>query len=535
MKKITFLLALFASFSFSAEAQTSATIDTNIVAATLDYHLGFFENPNYHPGFIVPKNSGLSTILASNIWIGGLDASHQLHLAAETYSYYSNQRDFGSGPIANNYTSAAYLSRYDNVWKMDKSTVDYHKAHWSDPGYVVPLSIANWPGNGNAANGEAHLLAPYFDYNGNGIYDPQNGDYPLIRGDQAVFFIWNDADSAHATGGLPLGIEIHAMFYEMNCSIDSALLQTVFASFQIYNRSVNNYDSTYVGVFTDQDIGCSDDDFEGCDSTLNMYYAYNGEAIDQNCPSPELPYGAHPPAEATVFLNQKMSSFIYYNNDFTSIGNPLVAMDYYNYMQSKWKDSTHVVYGGNGHYSSDTLCNYVFPGNPSDTSAWSETTNGDPAGDRRGIGSTGPFAFPAGTEKNIDIAYVFGRNYTSADSIGNLASVTTLKQNVQQIINDYNNGSPCGGDLNTVKNYFSNPKNLTVFPNPATNQLNVKINFEAKDVTYQIYNAIGQEISEGNFDSGETNNIDISQLPSGMYMLIVRNAAGQFAKKFVKE
>ncbi|HVA99418.1 MAG TPA: T9SS type A sorting domain-containing protein [Bacteroidia bacterium] len=534
MKKIIFLLAFFAAASFSAEAQTSATLDTNIVAATLLDHACFF-NSISDGGFIIPKNSSLTTLLfASDLWIGGLDASHHLHLAAETYAYqWSSYHDFGPGPIANNYTSTAYLSRYENVWKMDKSTVDYHKAHWSDPGYVVPPSIANWPGNGNAVNGEAHLLAPYFDYNGNGIYDPQNGDYPLIRGDQAVFFIWNDADSAHATGGLPLGIEIHAMFYEMACPIDSALLQTVFADFQIYNRSTNNYDSTYVGVFTDQDIGCSDDDYEGCDSTLNMYYAYNGEPIDQNCPSGDFPYGVHPPAEGTVFLNQKMSSFIFYNNDNLSNGNPDEPTDYYNYMQSKWKDSTHVTYGENGYQSSDTLCNYVFPGNPSDVSAWSETTNGDPYGDRRGIGATGPFTFPAGTEKTIDIAYVFGRDYTPSGN--NLTSVTTLKQNVQQIINDYTNGSPCGGDLNTVKNYFSNPKNLTLFPNPATNALNVKTNFEAKDLTYQIYNVTGQEISEGNFDSGETNNIDISQLPSGMYMLIVHNTEGQFAKKFEKE
>jgi hypothetical protein len=45
------------------------------------------------------------------------------------------------------------------------------------------------------------------------------------------------------------------MAYAFNNSIDSALNNTIFINYRIYNRSQNNYDSLYIGSFTDFDIG----------------------------------------------------------------------------------------------------------------------------------------------------------------------------------------------------------------------------------------------------------------------------------------
>ncbi|MBA3899425.1 MAG: hypothetical protein H0X62_04310, partial [Bacteroidetes bacterium] len=133
------------------------------------------------------------------------------------------------------------------MWKINKSDIDNHISNFATAGYILPASIANWPGNGNTANGEMALLAPYFDVNLNDKYDPQNGDYPLIRGNQAIFFIFNDDKVPHSSGAVKMGIEVHGMAYSFSNLSDSALNHAVFVNYEIYNRSSNNYNDVYLG------------------------------------------------------------------------------------------------------------------------------------------------------------------------------------------------------------------------------------------------------------------------------------------------
>jgi len=285
-------LILLAIYSSSLTAQTSALLDTNDISTKISSNGKLFDGQ-----FEVPKGSGKQSIYTANMWIGGKDAGGLLHLAAQTYA--QGGSDFFYGPIASNYTSAPYPSTYNKVWKIDKSTITTHIANYTSGGYVVPASIANWPANGNIANGEAAVLAPYIDVNLNNTYDPANGDYPDIRGDQSIFFMVNDAKQAHGeSGGAQLGIEIHGMAYSF-ASSDSALNQTVFVNYKIYNRSVNIYDSVYVGAWSDMDLGDGMDDYVGSDSTLNMYYTYNADNTDGSGTAGT--YGTSPPSQGAIF------------------------------------------------------------------------------------------------------------------------------------------------------------------------------------------------------------------------------------------
>jgi hypothetical protein len=45
-------------------------------------------------------------------------------------------------------------------------------------GYTIPKFILEWPAHGNLANKEDYYLAPFYDYNGDGNYNPYDGDYP---------------------------------------------------------------------------------------------------------------------------------------------------------------------------------------------------------------------------------------------------------------------------------------------------------------------------------------------------------------------
>ncbi|MBK9456642.1 MAG: hypothetical protein IPO24_14170 [Bacteroidetes bacterium] len=104
------------------------------------------------------------------------------------------------------------------------------------------------------------------------IYDPENGDYPIIRGDKAAYFIFNDDADIHTeTDGAKLKLELHGMAYAFDAPEDSALNNTLFINYSIINRSLIDYTQFQVGVFTDFNVGAFDDDYVGCDTTLNMF------------------------------------------------------------------------------------------------------------------------------------------------------------------------------------------------------------------------------------------------------------------------
>ena len=83
----------------------------------------------------------------------------------------------------------------------------------------MPKGVLEWPGQANPFFADAvgfelpfasQGLAPYWDENGDGLYTPQFGDYPIIeiRGcslpnyaDQMEFWIFNDAGNVHTESG----------------------------------------------------------------------------------------------------------------------------------------------------------------------------------------------------------------------------------------------------------------------------------------------------------------------------------------------
>ncbi|MEZ5195409.1 MAG: Ig-like domain-containing protein [Bacteroidales bacterium] len=205
--------------------------------------------------FFVPDGSSQTSIFNNTLWIGGLDEDEELHLAAERYRQVGE--DYYHGPFSNSYDSI-YDAKWFRIWKLNKEEIEYHKAHWWQEDYVPIKDIAEWPGNGNPELGQSENLAPYFDYNNDGTYDPIAGDWPVIKGDQALFFVFNDDRKEHTeTEGKALGIEIRAMAYAFNEPTDSALWHTVFLNYEIENKSDTTYGETYVGTFSDIDLGNS--------------------------------------------------------------------------------------------------------------------------------------------------------------------------------------------------------------------------------------------------------------------------------------
>lgn len=75
-----------------------------------------------------------------------------------------------------------------------------------------------------------------------------------------------------------------------------------------------------------------------------------------------------------------------------------------------------------------------------------------------------------------------------------------------------------------------------VWPNPATNELNVNLTgFSGTEVTYQIYTITGQLLSEGaGIPIGGTLQMPVNQISEGIYTIVVSSESNVWTGRFVK-
>lgn len=387
------------------------------------------------PVFEAPKGTGKSPMYIAMPWMAGLDQNNQLHLAAQRYTQIGH--DFFPGTLKVNSAVPSGNPDHARVWKVSRQEIDYHAAHWNQSGYAVPEAILTWPGNGSNLYDEAPVLAPFADINQNGYYEPAQGEYPIIRGEQAIYFIYNDAAGPHTeSGGEPLGIEVHGMAYVMRDSSSITGINntdnTIFLHYTIINRSQNDYHQMRLAMFSDFDIGYSHNDYAGCDTILDSYFIYNAPGTDSVSPTCNHCYSDVLPAMGLTFLSHKMQSFTVYSNS----GNlpayctdPQMAPDYWNVMNGLFRDGTPMTYGGNG-YSGSTVVNYIFPGAPDDPMQWSDMSAGNLPFDRRGVGVIEFDSLGAGQSVCLDFAYVYDDEVNGTD---NTINVALLKKRIGEI------------------------------------------------------------------------------------------------------
>ena len=565
MKKLLLLnfFALIFFLPIQAQTWTYGTLDINQVKTVMNSNGDLFWNYSVNT-FEVPADSGKQTIFAGASWIGGIDTFNTLHIAAQTYRQSGN--DFYPGPVMSTSSySPTTDAQWNQVWKINKTTIDSFVLNSQNPipGYTVPSVIVNWPGNGDTQAGQAAQLAPYIDVDADGVYNPSAGDYPCIKGDQALFVIYNDDRNTHTeSGGAKFTFEVHAMMYAYNAP-GTWLDSTVFINYKLFNRSPFNYNSVYWGQWTDFDLGFYGDDFVGCDVDRNIAYVYNGNQNDGSSATPGVgTYGANPPAQGLVYLrgpeatpmdgidNDRdgitdesdevwmMNHFIYYNNNFTITGNPVLPMDYYNYLSGNWLDTTHITYGGNG-YGGATPCEYMYPADSDPTgwgtnfvpqSAWDEMNSNNTPGDRRGMASSGPFYFGSGKQMCIDMAYVYGRG-----NAGPLSSVGSMRNAADSARTFYSQNNPCSCDASTVGIEEQNAQTISVYPNPAGESLNIICGENATGSIVEIINLNGQVVLQGAVLSGNSVIFNTGNLASGVYLIRVQKESVVLTTRFVKE
>ncbi|MFZ4590135.1 MAG: hypothetical protein ACOYN6_03995 [Ignavibacteria bacterium] len=304
--------------------------------------------------------------------------------------------------------------------------------------------------------------APYKDLNNNHQYD-DGVDIPgMPNAGQTIFECMGDGDLSQRSPGegfgggisIPiLGAEIHFAAWAYTTP---GLEDLQFLNYVVINNGPARWDSTFMGVVVDPDLGDANDDYIGCDINLNLGYCYNG---DNNDPI----YGISPPAFGMDYFKSPinrttgdtlgLTSFVFFTNNGNNPipcesdpnGEPIPA---YHMLQGMKKDRTPFM---DVTQNPPTRTKFVYPGDPESGSGWTETkgsmqncggdTTGtilatNPVGDRRFIFNSGALDFTVnpGDTQNIVLAQFVQRGSNNKNS------VTLLKRmsKTAQIIYDNN-------------------------------------------------------------------------------------------------
>ena len=370
----------------------------------------------------VPKGGGISSLYAGALWMGGISPDQQLKLAALTFRNRGN--DYWTGPLTNDGSAeidAEVCNQYDEFFVSTRSDAQRHRQYFDavaggtvdeefPDGYAMPSYFRDYPAHGNTEANQDYYLAPFKDYDGDGFYSPDNGDYPWydflqeidcknrkredivpLYGDRNFYWIFNDKGNVHSESqGEPIGMEIRAQAFAF--STNDEVNNMTFHNYVLINQGTQTLANTYFGVWVDADVGTATDDYVGCDVQRGLGYSYNGDAVDEPSSSSQG-YGENPPAVGIDFFegpyqdtdsidnpltsnfsnaidslgipyegigigygdgivdNERfgMRRFVYYNNSGNQInGEPSTPLHFYNYMNGIWKNGQKMAYGGDG-------------------------------------------------------------------------------------------------------------------------------------------------------------------------------------------
>lgn len=248
------------------------------------------EYPRRTPAEITANVKPIYPIFAGGIWLSAKNGN-QLNVSAIRYRMPLNRAHFYPGPIDLNTGTVDPQSckEFDNVWRMQKLMISSHINKWSAgalPLTNIPVEILDWPAKGNKKYIKIPItdqMAPFADVNGNEIYDPEYGDYPIIKGDESFFAVFNDIASGRLDSpDKPIGVEVHLMTSTFNDYTLNSFGTALFQDCKIIKKTSNDASEFIFGLFIDSDLGNFNDDYIGCDTPSNTGYTYNGDNFDDN-------------------------------------------------------------------------------------------------------------------------------------------------------------------------------------------------------------------------------------------------------------
>lgn len=389
---------------------------------------GLWHLKNQTSAYIVPKNLGVGAIFSSSILVAAYDPFENLKMVTELFQS-GNNSQYTAGPL---YTDGApneqICEQWNRFFTVNSEEILLHKSRINQklndgipyPDSDIPLNIRGWPGFGNPYFESVHgfalpvntfALGSFHDFDQDGAYDPSRGDYPVVSSKMSgeikeiiptmqSFKIFNDAGYASSNHN-PLLMQFNATTFAFRTNDE--INDMTFTLHKFTNGGSDYLDRGRFAYWIDPDLGCYQDDYLGFDTTRNMAYIYNEDAIDGisgcDCAGTKT-YCENIPILGIRFFDtpdkKGVSSFTYYYNG--SIGgalpatrNPTRGIEYYRYMTGYWRDGETMTTGGSGYNpGSQKVTKYAFhsPPNERKSDSWSMCSEQTIFGDHRMVIST---------------------------------------------------------------------------------------------------------------------------------------------------
>ncbi len=532
MKNLVTLFILLSPFLVLAQQPSYGTISNFEMEAGLhaDGTL-FMDESKSNGGFKVNSNENLVTLFSSSLWASAITFSGEILVSATTYGGQGSGLAFQPGPkVDSNFD-------FDKVWHVEASAINDLRDDWED-GIIdnaIDPSILEWPGRGNPNLPDLPDvdLAPFFDQNNDGIYNPNEGDYPFIGNDfidvipsELLYAVYSDDDQSNEN----VGLEFHTLMWSISCDQEDQLQKTIFNRHRIINTNENLL-SLNLSLWTDPDLGCIEDDGLATIPELNAVVSYNIDPIDGdqdgNCSFNLNSFGNNPGTQSIVLLNQNASSLNGYNGIIGSVHPattaPVVAAEYVHYMNGNWRDGTPLTQGGNGYNpGSNDVTNFIFDGNINNPNEWSMISEDLSSVDFYPLINTNYDTIGINQEFILDFAYIFSQT----SFFNNLETYDVAVQDIEYVQFLYDNAfsSTCSA-ISSVSS--AEIKEITISPNPVSSNLLIEGSYDS----YVIINHLGQIVLKNDYSSI----LSVEHLPAGMYSILLKEKNEIRVGKFVKQ
>ncbi|MDR9399738.1 MAG: T9SS type A sorting domain-containing protein, partial [Salibacter sp.] len=508
-----------------------------------DFNIPVYPEGSFGTSYYLPddfrkityKNN--SILYSDKLWVSGKSKSTGIDYFSGSrvigYNYNNDHYFIGFNPGPNQ----TDLNHYRNyrTFKVTRAQIDDHIANYNSSSYEAPEDIREWPAHGNPNAGESTCIAPFIDVNNDEIYDPNDGDYPQIRGDEAVYTVFNDLRHSPMRPIDPVGVEGHLMIYGYD-SPDPVLSKTFFVNYRLINIGSNRYKNLLTGINNRSGIGAFTDDFIGCDTLNNFYYYYNNDDFDDTALD-QLGFGSNPPSLGIIPLNKNLNSFVSWDGVSGSQTEIPYNKEFSVNFLKGWKNYGAAFYANsyrtvNPNQAYGDTTKFIFTGDPVQDTGWTHyrdstftfINNSYPVSNGT-VGGLNHGDFNPGDTVEIDYAI------TIAENTGNTlySEVADLRTQVQDIQNWYNNYQfddwkhSCMLVNSTIpKSSITDKSDFKIYPNPTLGAFTLQVNSLKRGASFQLFNSLGTLIKDGAIQAERTN-FNFSSLSSGVYLLKVNN------------
>lgn len=514
MKNLHLLLFLIMVSPLLKGQSTAVSIETNKIHGELDVAYSAFSTftagANSFSGLSWRKDNGELTSLLYNMdyWFYGVDSEQKDYLNARMYDHIDH---FAAG------LHNTEVDFYNRIWMVKGEEIKALIDDFADGNIDYPISsdILEWPARGNEAIPSSIAtvaFAPFYDRNGDGVYNVYDGDYPIVnKGEKSLIpsgmaiFFNNDSNAEES-----LGVDFSTLAYTLDCDTEPGLDNALFIKYTIRNN-VRPLEEFYFGKYFDMDLGSHIDDGLGSDSLRSTIYGYNLDS--QDGPDPEtgevddtvMSYAF------TTLSHQLYSAPAIFNGlgDVPpALFNPETKAGFINFLKGRCADGTAITNSGLGfNLGNGSKTKFSFNGDIERADSWTYL-NADVIADIRMLGTVVFRNLQVGEIVEYDVVHHAIRD----PELNNVdAAVAVLKQaDYLKELYDSDYETDCGSILATYGEIAE--VGLSLMPNITSDFIYVEGLNEGE--RYYIYDIVGSEIATSN-----QARFNCQDLENGIYLL----------------